>query len=94
MKCKNCDMGCAASETVVNSFICGKHNIGIYRSVPEGMRKATKDDLFNDYKLKLGIRHLLYSEYHEKYQVYKTSENTDVEMILSFVAAGRCYIKN
>ena len=97
-KCNECPIGCEEAKKVLNdpelnTIKCKLTGIWIYKTLPEGMRLATRDDINPNGRRVVGLRYLLFSSVSELYEAYPLTENTDLPNLIRFVDAGKCWIK-
>ncbi len=94
-KCKDCNKECeAAASDNKNSWKCMLTGIPIYKTLPEGMRLATREDINPDGRRRIGLPYLVKSYLSGMYEAYPLTENTDLPNLMRFVNDNNCWIKN
>ena len=92
--CTNCSKSCElVIKSTDNAWICKQFKIWFYKDLPDGMRLATKDDIFPPGRVIKNKSYLLFSNYSKVYESYTTSDNTDILTLSQFIAEGRCWVK-
>lgn len=93
-KCIDCKTGCKeATESGLNAWKCELTGIWVYKTLPEGMRPATVNDLNPDGLRVIGLRYLLLSSISKMYEAYTLNDCTDLPNLIRFVNDGRCWVK-
>ena len=91
-KCKDCLTGCKAFG-MDDKFVCERTGTGIYKTLPEGMRLAVKDDIFPAGRYIMGKNILVFSVRSGVYHANRTSKNTDLVILSRAIADGVCWVK-
>ena len=96
-KCIGCVKGCdsfkKANEKQENAWFCENIKIWVYKTLPEGMRLATIDDINPNGRRVIGLKYMLLGIESKQYEAYPLTENTDLPNLVRFIQLNRCWVK-
>lgn len=90
--CEKCRKN--ASDPNSGPWKCEDVSVWTYHTLPENMRLATENDLFDLFgKPRYGVQFLAQSFYSGKYEAYTLSSLLDERELKTFIRSSKVYVK-